>query len=327
MISSAASSIGNPGEKRRFGMISPTQSGLKSPMTQGSGALFSSQHSPDLNAVSVRFGNTPPASTDTPSMYDLFRQEVVALQERDPAKGTPLNALRLEFFRTFKDLAPAVLMVSQFRRALDRFPISVPSFMRWIPEGYVIKEFAKVGFDADALKAQMKKYDGMKGDKKFESLISYCDALAKQNFKRFLNTDPAGNAPAVAGAAPTPTLLQLLTQRMTELQSTDSTRANSLTAQKTALYTALGDYGSIVLVFAQYRKAMKEFPLPVPAFVMNFVIKEFASCGFDEATLTHKIEQYDRMNGDAQFKELLTYCTQLGKANFKDFLRVPAEIQ
>ncbi len=308
-------------------MISPGASSLKSPMSQTFAGVSPSLSWSDLNSLSVRFGNTPPSSAnETPSMYDLFRQEVVALQERNPAKGTPLNALRLEFFRTFKELAPAVLMVSQFRRALDRFPIGIPSFMRWLPEGIVIKEFAKVGFDADALKAQMKKYDGMKGDKKFEPLITYCDALAKQNFKRFLNTDPAGNAPAVAGATPTPTLLQLLTQRMTELQATEPDRANTLTTQMTALYNSLGDYGSIVLVFAQYRKAMKEFPF-VPGFVMNFVIKEFASCGFDEAKLTQKIEQYDRMNGDTQFKALLEYCTQLGKANFKDFLRVPSEIQ
>jgi hypothetical protein len=308
-------------------MISPGASSLKSPMSQTFAGVSPSLSWSDLNSLSIRFGNTPPPANETPSMYELFRQEVVALQESNPAKGTPLNALRLEFFRTFKELAPAVLMVSQFRRALDRFPISVPSFMRWIPEGYVIKEFAKVGFDADELKAQMKKYDGLKGDKKFEPLITYCDALAKQNFKRFLNTDPAGNAPAVAGATPTPTLLQLLTQRMIELQATEPNRANTLTTQKTALYNALGDYGSIVLVFAQYRKAMKQFPLPVPSFVMNFVIKEFASCGFDETKLTQKIEQYDRMNGDTQFKELLEYCTQLGKANFKDFLRVPSEIQ
>lgn len=323
MISNAASVI----EKRRFGMVSASKTPVKSTQSQACSGLSPLLDFSDLSSVGVRFGNTPPSADDTPSMYDLFRQEVVALQESNPAKGTPLNALRLEFFRTFKELAPAVLMVSQFRRALDRFPISVPSFMRWIPEGYVIKEFAKVGFDADELKAQMKKYDGIKGDKKFEPLITYCDALAKQNFKRFLNTDPAGNAPAVAGATPTPTLLQLLTQRMTELQATEPNRASTLTTQKTALYNALGDYGSIVLVFAQYRKAMKQFPLPVPSFVMNFVIQEFASCGFDEAKLTQKIEQYDRMNGDTQFKDLLDYCTQLGKANFKDFLRVPAEIQ
>lgn len=290
------------------------------------GAISSSMYTPQPLDV-IRFGNTGPAIPDTPTLYDLFAQDTQTLLQSNPTEGAKINALRLTFFKTFKDMAPPVLMVSQFRRALDRFPLNVPSFMRWIPEGYVIKEFAKVGFDADALKAAVKKYDGMKGDKQFEALISYCDNLAKQNFKRFLNTDPAGNPPTVAGGQATPTLLQLLNQQIGAMAATDAPRAEKLTIQKNGLYNALGEEGSLVLVFAQYRKAMKKFPLPMPSFVMDFVVKEFASCGFNEALLKQKITQFDALHGDETYKDLLEYCTQVAKGNFRDFLKVPTVVE
>jgi hypothetical protein len=136
----------------------------------------------------VQFGNES-QSAKSPTLVEQLDASLEALAQTEPAKALLLKAQRQEFFRNFGENASVLLILTQVRQSLKRFPI--PAFMLNVPLNYAIADFAKLGFSEAGLKASLAKYDQLNGDMRYGQLLEYCDGLAKQNMREFLKVPTA----------------------------------------------------------------------------------------------------------------------------------------